>query len=307
MTEHLARAVNASKRYGDVIALDSVDLDIPAGQLVGLLGPNGAGKTTLISLLTGVRKPTSGRVELLGGDPRRPANRTGLGTTPQQTGLPETLRVREVVDFVAGHFADPRPTGELLDQFGLADSATKQTGALSGGQQRKLTVALAFVGRPRLVVLDEPTTGLDVEARHALWEALRHYHATGGTLVLTSHYLEEVEALAERVVVIDRGRVLADDTLQAIRAQVPTTRVDLRTSDFDAVTALPGVLRGEQTDGRGRLYTQDPDQLVRDLVLSGAPFEDLQITTASLQEAFVALTSRPGSTRRHPTPAGDAR
>ncbi|APU23566.1 ABC transporter ATP-binding protein [Actinoalloteichus sp. GBA129-24] len=329
MTELLARAVNASKHYGDVIALDSVDLDIPAGQLVGLLGPNGAGKTTLISLLTGVRKPTSGRVELFGGDPRKPARRAGLGTTPQQTGLPETLRVREVVDFVAGHFADPRPTGELLEQFGLADSAAKQTGALSGGQQRKLTVALAFVGRPRIVVLDEPTTGLDVEARHALWGALRHYHATGGTLVLTSHYLEEVEALAQRVVVIDRGRVLADDSLHAIRSQVATSRVDLRTPGSDAVTGkplpgldavtgkplpgsdavteLPGVLRSERTDGRVQLFTQDPDQLVRDLVLSGTPFEDLQITTASLEEAFVALTAAPDSTQRHPAPAGDAR
>ncbi|AOS65650.1 ABC transporter ATP-binding protein [Actinoalloteichus hymeniacidonis] len=304
MTEYLAKAVGASKHYGDVVALDAMDLDIPAGQLVGLLGPNGAGKTTLISLLTGLRRPTAGRVELFGGDPRKPANRIALGSTPQQTGLPETLRVREVVEFVAGHYPDPRPTGELLEEFGLTASANKQTGALSGGQQRRLTVALAFIGRPRLVVLDEPTTGLDVDGRHALWEALRRYHATGGTLLLTSHYLEEVEALAERVVVIDQGRVLADDSLNAIRSKVATSRIELRCAELPE---LPGVLRREETEDRIRLFTQDPDQLVRDLVHSGAAFRDLQISTTSLEEAFVALTSKAAPTESNLTASGDLR
>jgi ABC-2 type transport system ATP-binding protein len=219
--EILARTVAVTRNYGPVTALDSVCLEVPAGQLLGLLGPNGAGKTTLLQLLAGLRQPTSGIVELFGGDPRDALRRCRLGCTPQETGLPATLRVREVVDFVAGHFDDPVPTSELLEQFGLTSLGRRQTGGLSGGQKRRLTVAVAFVGRPDLVLLDEPTTGLDVEARDALWDAIRGYHQGGGTVLLTSHYLEEVEALAERVVVIDQGLVRADGTLAEVRSLVP--------------------------------------------------------------------------------------
>ncbi|MBQ0992940.1 ABC transporter ATP-binding protein, partial [Micromonospora sp. H61] len=216
----LARAEQASRRYGDVLALDRVDLEVRAGELVGLLGPNGAGKSTLMNLLVGLRRPSSGRVELFGRDPRDPASRRQIGVTPQETGLPGTLRVGEVVDFVSAHYPDPVPRAELLDRFGLADLARRQTGGLSGGQRRRLAVALAFVGRPRLVLLDEPTTGLDVAARHTLWAAIRAFHDDGGTVLLSSHYLEEVEALAHRVVVIGQGRVLADDTVDAVRGIV---------------------------------------------------------------------------------------
>ncbi|AUS79323.1 ABC transporter ATP-binding protein [Actinoalloteichus sp. AHMU CJ021] len=290
MTGLLARAVGVSRRFGDTLALDRADLDIPQGGIVGLLGPNGAGKSTMISLLTGLRRPSAGRVELFGGDPRNPASRRRLGTTPQRTGLPENLRVGEVVDFVGAHYADPVPTGELLDRFGLTALRRRQTGALSGGQQRLLTVALAVVGRPALVVLDEPTTGLDVDARLQLWDALRDYHATGGTLLLTSHYLEEVEALAERVVVIAGGRVLVDDTLDAVRSRVPTRRLLLRAAHLPA---LDGVLdQAVLPDGRTELLTNDSDALVRELVLSEAEFTDLEVSGASLEEAFRSLTGR---------------
>ena len=218
MTDLLARACDVTRDFDGTRALDGVNLDVHAGQIVGLLGPNGAGKTTLLSLLLGLRRPTSGRVELFGGDPRDPARRRSLGSTPQETGLPATLRVGEVVEFVARHYPDPLPIGELLDRFGLDGLQRRQTGGLSGGQRRRLAVALAFVGRPRLVVLDEPTTGLDVDARRTLWEGVRTFHDSGGTVLLTSHYLEEVEALAERVVVIDEGRVVTDESLDAVRA-----------------------------------------------------------------------------------------
>nr|WP_233579583.1 ABC transporter ATP-binding protein [Verrucosispora sp. FIM060022] len=284
----LARAERVSRRYGDVLALDQVDLEVRAGELVGLLGPNGAGKSTLISLLVGLRKPTSGRVELNGGDPRDPASRRQIGVTPQETGLPGTLRVGEVVDFVSAHYPDPVPRGDLLDRFGLADLVRRQCGGLSGGQKRRLAVALAFVGRPRLVVLDEPTTGLDVEARHTLWEAIRTFHADGGTVLLSSHYLEEVEALARRVVVIGQGRVLADDTVDAVRAVVGVRRVSLTA---DTLPPLPGVVRTEHVDGRTHLLTADADQLVRDLVTSGVEFRDLEVRPTSLEEAFLAITA----------------
>jgi ABC-2 type transport system ATP-binding protein len=289
--EVLARSLGASRRYGDVLALDDVSLDVPAGQLLGLLGPNGAGKSTLLQLLSGLRRPTSGTVELFGGDPRDPRHRQRLGTTPQETGLPPTLRVREVVDLVAGHFADPVPAGQLLEQFGLQGLGRRQTGGLSGGQKRRLAVALAFVGRPRLVLLDEPTTGLDVDARHALWDAVRGYHADGGTVVLTSHYLEEVEALAQRVVVVDRGRVRADGSLADVRSVVASRRVRLSAPH---VPVLHGVDRASREGDRHELWTSDADALVRELVTSGVPFSDLEVAQASLEEAFLTLTADGG-------------
>ncbi|WP_277213526.1 ABC transporter ATP-binding protein [Isoptericola croceus] len=285
-----------TRRFGEVVALDDVSLDVGAGELVGLLGPNGAGKSTLLSLISGQRRPDVGTVRLMGGDPRDAPSRISLGITPQETGLPATLKVREVVDFVAGHFPRPVPTGELLDQFGLTEMARKQTGALSGGQKRRLAVALSLVGNPRVVLLDEPTTGLDVGARQALWDAIRRYHAGGGTVLLTSHYLEEVQALAERVVVIDHGVVRADDSLDAILRRVALRRVVLTVKDD--LSAWPGVVRVEQVgvtgaDGatRQELFTPDADALVRDLVRADVDFRDLEIRGASLEEAFAEMVA----------------
>jgi ABC-2 type transport system ATP-binding protein len=286
----LARTIDVTRRYGEALALAGVSLEIRPGELVGLLGPNGAGKTTLLNLLVGLRRPTSGLVEIFGGDPRRAANRRLIGVTPQESGLPPTLRVGECVDYVAAHFADPIDRGELLGRFGLDGLARRQTGGLSGGQRRRLAVALAFVGRPRLIFLDEPTTGLDVEARHALWDGIRAFHADGGTVLLTSHYLEEVEALAQRVVVLGAGRVLADDTVAAVRGLVGVHRVSV------AVTALPalaGVVSTEESEGRMHLLTTDADQLVRDLVTSGTAFHDLEIRPTTLEEAFLSLMAHP--------------
>ncbi|WP_084958547.1 ABC transporter ATP-binding protein [Thermoactinospora rubra] len=284
----LARTVEVTRRYGEVLALDGVSLDIRQGELVGLLGPNGAGKSTLINLLVGLRRPTSGRVELLGGSPADPAVRRGIGVTPQETGLPQALRVGEIVDFVSAHFPEKTDKAELLARFGLEDLVKRQVGSLSGGQRRRLGVALAFAGRPRLVFLDEPTTGLDVEARRALWEGIRAFHAEGGTVLLTSHYLEEVEALARRVVVIGRGRVLADDTVQAVKEIVGVRRVSF---GADTLPDLPGVLDVRREDGRFHLVVSDSDALVRELVGSGVPFGGLEIAPTSLEEAFLALTA----------------
>jgi ABC-2 type transport system ATP-binding protein len=287
----LARANEVSRTYGDVVALDRISLDVPAGQLVGLLGPNGAGKSTLVNLFTGLRRPSSGTVELNGGDPRDPARRVSLGVTPQETGLPPSLRVGEVVDFVRAHFPEPLGRDEALDRFGLSDLVKRQTGGLSGGQKRRVAVALAFVGRPRIVFLDEPTPGLDVEARRALWDGIRAFHADGGTVVLTSHYLEEIEALAQRVVVIGGGRVLTDDTVSAVRGLVALRRVSL-TSDVH-LPDLPGVVSTERDGDRVHLLTPDADRLVRDLVIHEVMFTDLEVRPTSLEEAFLTITHEP--------------
>jgi ABC-2 type transport system ATP-binding protein len=198
-----------TKRFGALVALDDVDLELHRGDVLALLGPNGAGKTTALSIVLGLRRPDRGRAELLGMDPRSRAPRAAIGVTPQDAGFPPTLRVHEIVDLVRAHFATPVPTAELLSRFGLTDCRRRQTGGLSGGERRRLSVALAFAGRPLAVFLDEPTTGLDVEARRNLWSELREYAARGGTILLTTHYLEEAEALATRVALLAHGRIAA--------------------------------------------------------------------------------------------------
>jgi len=285
---------HATRRFGPVVALDDVSLTVRPGELVGLLGPNGAGKTTLLSLVDGLRRPDAGVVRLFGADPRNPASRTRLGSTPQETGLPATLRVAEVVDFVSRHYPSPQPAAALLEQFGLSGLARRQCGGLSGGEKRRLAVALALAGNPALVLLDEPTTGLDVDARLTLWEALRAYHASGGTIVLTSHYLDEVQALAERVVVIDRGRVLADDALATVIGRVAVRRVGLTLpdgADLAPLWNLPGVV-GVTADGsRVELLAGDADAVVRALVRSDVQFSGIEVRSASLEEAFLTMTA----------------
>lgn len=299
----LARATGVSRRYGDKTAVDGISLDIPAGQLIGLLGPNGAGKSTLINLFTGLRRPTAGRIELFGRDPRDVEARRRMGMTPQETGLPETLKATEVMAFVAAHFARPADVGELQERFGITEFAHRQVGGLSGGQKRRLAIALAFIGDPDLVFLDEPTTGLDVEARRTLWDGVRDFHARGGTVVLTSHYLDEIEELAERVVIIDGGRCVADDSVAALRRVSGLRRVTVRMAE---VPDLPGLVAVEREGERVHLISQDSDRTVRELVASGAPFDELDVSAGSLEDAFLALLGRdrheaPNAAR--PTPA----
>ena len=284
----LASASDVSRLYGNRLALDGVSLQIRTGEIVGLLGPNGAGKSTLLNLLTGLRRPTSGTVSLFDGDPRDPASRREIGVTPQETGLPPTLQVIECLRYVAAHYENPLDPTELLSRFGLAEQAKRQTGGLSGGQKRRLAVALAFVGRPRLVFLDEPTTGLDVQSRHEVWALIREFHDGGGTVLLTSHYLEEIDALADRVVVLGEGRVLADDTADAVRAMVGVHRVSFQAA---TVPTLPGVVSTEDTNGRTNLLTPDPDALVRELVSRNVDFHGLQVAPTTLEEAFLTLTT----------------
>lgn len=287
----LATLDHVSRRYGQVVAVDDVSLDIHSGTILGLLGPNGAGKTTVISLLQGLRRATTGTVTLFGGDPADASRRRLLGSTPQETALPATLRVGEVMDFVGAHFPDRASARQLAEEFGLTELLRRQCGSLSGGQKRRLSVALAFVGKPKLVLLDEPTTGLDVDARHTLWQALRRQHESGATVVVTSHYLEEIEALAERVVVMGAGRVIADDTLQGVVDRVGFAVVRLRTDHPDEIAKLAGA-SSATTDATGALSlsVQHSDAFVTALVHSGIQFHDLAVRGASLEEAFLSLT-----------------
>jgi ABC-2 type transport system ATP-binding protein len=233
----IAAALRAvTKRFGSAAALDGVDLEVGAGEVLALLGPNGAGKTTAVAILLGLRRPDEGRAELFGGDPARPASRARVGVTPQETGFPPTLRVREVVELVRAHFPSPAPTPELLDRFGLAELGRRQTGGLSGGERRRLAVALAFAGRPEAVFLDEPTVGLDVESRRTVWCEIERYAGEGGTVLLTTHHLDEAQRLAPRVVVLARGRVVAEGAPAALAELASAPNLE---DAFVALTRAP--------------------------------------------------------------------
>ncbi|MDQ5854549.1 MAG: ABC transporter ATP-binding protein [Chloroflexota bacterium] len=285
--EALAYLRGVSKRFGQTEALRGVDLAIHRGEVVALLGPNGAGKTTAISILLGLRRPDRGEARLCGHDPRLPQARRQIGATPQETGVPFRLTVGEVLDLVRAHYSSPAPPAAVLERFGLLDLERRQIGGLSGGQRRRLAVALAFAGNPKVVFLDEPTTGLDVEARRGLWTAIRNYVQEGGTILLTTHLMEEAEALATRVVILDHGQVLAAGNVEAIKARARLTRVRFRAA---GVPVLPGVVRAEQEHDMHILYTPDGDALVQELVRRGVDFVDLEVRPTPLEEAYLVLT-----------------
>jgi ABC-2 type transport system ATP-binding protein len=287
----VARWDHVTKRYRDIVALDDFSLTAHEGQVLALLGPNGAGKTTAIGVLLGLRAPDSGTARIFGGDPRELESRRYLGVTPQELSFPGTLKVREIIDFARVHYPHPRTAEELFASFGLADLANRQVGGLSIGQRRRLAIAMAFAGNPRAVVLDEPTTGLDVETRRAVWQTLRAYVAGGGSVLLTTHYLEEAEALAQRVVVINRGRLVADGSVETIRAHIKRRRVRFRCA---APPSLPPERRLDTDGDRYTLLTEDADAFVRELVGRAVPFSELEVAPASFEDAFLELMEEKG-------------
>lgn len=295
--EILAQLQKVYKRFGQTEALKGVNLELCRGEILALLGPNGAGKTTAISIILGRRRPDQGEARLFGLDPSLVQARKQVGATPQETGFPKTLTVKEIVELVRSHYSKPLPIGELIERFGLLGLERRQAGGLSGGQQRRLAVALAFAGNPEAVFLDEPTTGLDVEARRAIWQAIREYVQKGGTVLLTTHYMEEAEALAMRVVVINQGRVVAEGSVEEIKSQMGLKRVRFKTDKAEILSKLPGVERIEEKNGIYTLYTTDADELVRNLVRQNVDFEDLEVLQVSLEEAFLVLTGGTGGAK----------
>ncbi len=268
----IAALDGVSKRFGAVTALDAVTLDVHQGDVLALLGPNGAGKSTAIAVLLGLRAPDTGHARLFGLDPRRPAARRFVGVTPQETAFPLTLRVSEVVELVRRHYPRPLPTALIYERFELGALVRRQLGGLSGGERRRVAVALAFAGAPKLVVLDEPTTGLDRSARGSVWDAIGAHAASGGTVVLTTHYLEEADALARRVVLIEAGQVIADGSVAEIKAAAGLTRVLYRARDGEVV----------------RIDARDGGPVVEDLVRRGVPLVELEVRPLSLEEALAA-------------------
>ncbi len=288
----IAELDGASKRYGALTALHPTDLCIRAGEVLALLGPNGAGKTTALGLLTGRLSADGGSARLFGQDPRDWQARRQIGVMLQEAKLPETLRVTELIRLQSGYYAAPRPLAETLELAGLGDIAQRRYAQLSGGQQRRVQFALAICGRAPLLFVDEPTVGLDVDARRNFWRVLRQLREAGSSIVLTTHYLEEADALADRIVLLGGGRVLAEDTPAGIKARASGKRVR-------ASTRLPAALiagwpeAGEvQMDGeRCEIRTAQPEALLRRWLAADASLSDLEVLPLSLEEAFLTLTA----------------
>ena len=279
------------KNYGEVCALRNLSLDVRAGELLAVLGPNGAGKSTAVKLLLGLVPADSGIVSVFGGDPRRPGNRMRTGAMLQVGRVPETLRVREHIDLFSSYYPDPLPFAETIRIAGLEGLENRLFGKLSGGQKQRVLFALAICGDPDLLFLDEPTVGMDVEARRLLWDQIRLLRARGKTVLLTTHYLEEADALADRIVVIHQGSVLAQGTPAEIKSRVGGRQIRCVTRLAIAVVcSIPGVLEVHCDRGAVTIHALETENVLRELMLRDPQLSELEVTSAGLEEAFLALT-----------------
>ena len=287
----VASLEGVNKNYGDVRALRGVNFGVRAGEVVALLGPNGAGKTTAVKLLLGLMQPNAGRVRVFGGDPTNPENRMRTGAMLQVGKVPETLRVREHIDLFSTYYAKPLPVAEILGAAGLEKLSDRKFGDLSGGQRQRVLFALAICGDPDLLFLDEPTVGLDVEARRMLWDEIRRMVDRGKTVLLTTHYLQEADALADRVAVINQGEIIAQGTPSEIKAKTSGKRIRCITSlGLPTLRQIAGVTDAKEDREAIEIHAVEAESVVRELLSRDANLSGLEVTSAGLEEAFLALT-----------------
>ncbi|MEV8405051.1 ABC transporter ATP-binding protein [Streptomyces niveus] len=290
-TERAVSVEGAVKSFGAVRAVAGVDLDIARGETIALLGRNGAGKSTTINLLLGLDEPDSGRVRLFGDTPERAVRSGRVGAMLQDGGPIRRATVGELVSFVAGTYPRPLPVAEALRLAGLTELAARRVDKLSGGQWQRVRFAVALAGNPELIVLDEPTAALDVEARRAFWASMRAYARHGNTVLFSTHYMEEADGNADRIVVIDHGRIVADGSGERIKSTVGGHLVafDLAGRGTEGLGTLPGVVSVEVRGDRARLRTDNSDATVTALVGLGR-LKGLEVAHATLEDAFLALT-----------------
>jgi ABC-2 type transport system ATP-binding protein len=297
----VVEAASLVKRYGDLTAVDGVSFTVERGEIFGMLGPNGAGKTTTLEMLEGLRTPDGGKATVLGLDMSREARRARqrIGVQLQATALPNFTKVREAIDLFASFYDHARPTSELLNEFDLEERADSLASKLSGGQQQRLSIALAVVNDPELIFLDEPTTGLDPQARLALWDVIDRMRQRGRTVILTTHYMEEAERLCDRVAVIDSGQIVALDTpARLIAKHGPGTTIQFAVdghADVDSLRAMRGADSADVSAGRVRIRTQDPKSVLRALLArsnGSSRLAELRVDGGTLEDVFLALTGR---------------
>ena len=286
--------IAARKRYGPVEALRGVSLAIEPGEIVAMLGPNGAGKTTSISLMLGLRQPTGGQVRLFGMPPADRRVRSRAGVMLQESGTTGVLTVRELVTLFGTYYPSPLPADQAVAMAGLADRAAARVGTLSGGQRQRLYFALAICGDPDVLFLDEPTVGMDIEARRAFVASIQALAAAGKTVVFTTHYLREAEELARRIVVVDHGLVIADATPRELMSKVSAKRVRFAVAGPLPADSFGGlaVAALDVSDGRVQFLTNEPEEVLRTLFGRGVQMHDLEVAGADLEEAFLSLTRR---------------
>ncbi len=303
MTRPVIRVEDLRKTYGTTHAVDGVSFEVGEGEIFGIVGPNAAGKTTTVECLEGLRARDEGRVEVLGLDPQREGDalRERIGAQLQQSALSARLRVGEAMRLFASFYAAPLAPGTLLEELGLAGHVREPWANLSGGQRQRLSIALALVGDPEVVFFDELTSGLDPQARRATWALVDGVRERGTTVVLTTHYMEEAERLCDRVMIIDRGRVVALDTPEELVASLGAEhRVTFGGDGVEdgvlaALRAIPGVAQVERADDRVVVRGASDRSLVRVLGLLAdrhVPFRDLRTEQPSLEDVFLALTGR---------------
>jgi ABC-2 type transport system ATP-binding protein len=277
--------------YGNIRALRGVDFQVRTGEVVALLGPNGAGKTTAVKLLLGLLQPNAGRARVFGGDPTNPENRMRTGAMLQVGRVPETLRVREHIDLFSSYYPRPMAPADVLAAVGLEKLGDRKFGDLSGGQRQRVLFALAICGDPDLLFLDEPTVGLDVEARRMLWDEIRRMVSRGKTVLLTTHYLQEADALADRVAVINQGEIIAQGTPSEIKAKTAGKRIRcITTLSLNVLRQIPGVTEVREDRDAIELHAIEAESIVRELLARDAGLSGLEVASAGLEEAFLALT-----------------
>jgi ABC-2 type transport system ATP-binding protein len=288
----VAELRRAVKRYGAVTALAGMDFEVRPGEVVALLGPNGAGKTTAVQLLLGLARPNAGEARLFGVEPRRAEARMRTGAMLQISKVPETLKVREHIHLVSSYYPQPLPAREVMAAAGLEGIEERLFGKLSGGQRQRVLFALALCGDPDLMFLDEPTVGLDVEARRVFWTVIAEKARQGRSVLLTTHYLEEADALADRIVMIGRGRVIAEGTPAEIKSRVVGRKIRCRTAlPLAEIAALPGVRDVRRQDELTEVFAAEAERTVFELLSRDPSLSALEVRGADLEEAFLTLTN----------------
>ena len=291
-TTSIVRLDGTTKTFGDVHAVRGIDLEIQPGEMVAFLGPNGAGKTTTIDMVLGLCQPTAGRVEVLGGTPRQAIARGLVAAVMQTGGLLKDLSVRETVLYTASLFADTQPVDAVLESAGITGIAHRQVGKCSGGEQQRLRFAMALLSDPALLLLDEPTTGMDIEGRRSFWTAIREDAQQGRSVLFATHYFEEADLYADRIVLISNGRIVADGSASEIKALASgrTVRATVTAPDTAALSQLGGVDRVEVRGSQVYVQAIDSDRVARYL-LTETDARDVEITTHALEDDFLCLTA----------------